>query len=321
MKQSLVTIVGSYVVDLMCYTPHMPKTGETVLGGPFRMGAGGKGGNQAIAAARLGSTVVFVTKVGNDEFGRNAMEHFSKEGLANDWVTIDPEEATGVALILVDERKDNQIVVSPGACGSLNHADIVRAEARLAASDIVLVQLETNLKAVETTLQLATEHRVPVILNPAPYQPFDRSWLKQVTYLTPNETEASAMTGIEVNDLDSAVQAANALAEWGVKNVLLTLGGKGALVRVEAGQCYLIPSYTVEVKDSTGAGDAFNGGLAHALARGVDILEAAVFASAVAALSVTRIGTAMSMPSEDEVSQLIASQKARVHPVAVDSQR
>lgn len=321
MKQNLVTIVGSYVVDLMCYTPHMPKTGETVLGGPFRMGAGGKGGNQAIAAARLGSTVILVTKVGNDEFGRNAMDHFSKEGLTTDWVSIDSEEATGVALILVDERKDNQIVVSPGACGSLKYADIIRAEAKLAASDIVLVQLETNLEAVETTLQLAAGHRVPIILNPAPYQPFDRAWLKHVAYLTPNETEASAMTGIEVNDLDSAVRAADVLAEWGVQNVLLTLGGKGALVRVEGGQYYLIPSYTVEVKDTTGAGDAFNGGLAHALASGTDILEAAVFASAVAALSVTRIGTAVSMPTEAEVSQLIASQKDRVQPVAIDSIR
>ncbi|MCQ6559407.1 ribokinase [Paenibacillus mendelii] len=316
MKPNRVLVVGSYVVDLMSRTPHMPRTGETVLGGPFRMGAGGKGGNQAAAAARLGAKVSLVTKVGDDEFGRSAMSHFQAEGIRTDWVTVDPEEATGVALILVDDNKDNQIVVSLGACGTLSREDVEKVEADLAASDIVLIQLETNLDAVGTALNLADKHHIPSILNPAPYQPFDRTWLKYAAYITPNETEASALTEMEVNDPDSAASAARLLADWGARSVLITLGGKGVVLRESTGQCWHIPPYQVEVKDTTGAGDAFNGGFAHALSVGKSALEAALYASAVAALSVTRVGTAVSMPQESEVLELMEDQRNHVKPIA-----
>jgi ribokinase len=312
-----ITVVGSYVVDLMCHTPQMPKIGETLLGGPFRMGAGGKGGNQATAAVRLGAKVTFVTKVGNDDFGRTAIEHFTKENMIIDKVATDEAEMTGVALILVDNRHDNQIVVSLGACGNLNRQDVSNAEPNIARSDIVLVQLETNLEAVETTILLASRHHVPIIMNPAPYQEFNRQWLQEISFLTPNESEASALTGIEVTDRDTAHHAACRIAEWGVRNAIVTLGGKGALLKIKDGPSYWFPPYRVDVKDTTGAGDAFNGGLARALSKGMDVTNAVQYASAVAALSVTEVGTAVSMPREDQVIRLMESQRGEVVPVQV----
>jgi len=310
-----ITVIGSYVVDLTCHTPRMPKLGETMLGGPFRMGAGGKGGNQAKAAARLGAEVTFVTKVGKDDFGRAAIEHFKRERMIIDQVAVDDEEMTGVALILVDSRHDNQIVVSLGACGKLSRQDIRKAERDIARSDLVLLQLETSLEAVETTLELATRHQVPVILNPAPYQAFDREWLKTIAFLTPNESEASALTGLEVADREAAREAAIRLAEQGVRNSVITLGGKGALLTVEDRSSYWFPPYRVDVKDTTGAGDAFNGGLARALSKGLDAVEAVRYASAVAALSVTEVGTAVSMPRENRVIRLMESQQENTEPV------
>jgi ribokinase len=313
-----VTVIGSYVVDLMCRTPHMPQIGETVLGGPFRMGDGGKGGNQATAAARLGSFVTLVTRVGNDDFGRTAMESFRREGIQSDRVGIDPQEATGVALILVDNQSDNQIVVSLGACGRLNRDDIEAAELDIADSAIVLVQLETNLIAVEAALDLATKHRIPLILNPAPFQSFNLDWLKQVAFLTPNETEAFALTGIEVKDHPSAIQAAEKMMEYGAENVIITLGGNGAIIKKQDGSSYWFPPFKVEVVDTTGAGDAFNGGFARALSRADSVMEAMRYASAVAALSVTKIGTATSMPDEQEVLELMERQNDQCLPIILD---
>ncbi|GGD74456.1 ribokinase [Paenibacillus nasutitermitis] len=318
MSNEHITVIGSYVVDLMCQTPHMPQTGETVLGHSFRMGEGGKGGNQATAASRLGSMVTLVTRVGNDDFGRAALAFFEKEGIQHNRIAIDPVETTGVALILVDNNGDNQIVVSLGACGQLERADIEAAEMEIANSAIMLVQLETDLAAVEASLEFATKHAVPLILNPAPFQPFDLAWLKQVTYLTPNETEASALTGITVHDQHSAMQAANKLLEYGVKNVIITLGSKGAIIKQDHASCYWFSSFEVEVADTTGAGDAFNGGLARALSRGTPLLEAMRYASAVAALSVTRMGTAAAMPLEHDVLELMHKQGNRCIPVDIE---
>lgn len=305
MAKGIITVVGSYVVDLMCRTPHMPKPGETVLGGPFRMGPGGKGGNQAVAAARQGSTVHMVTKVGDDPFGKDALANFEQERIESSCVFVDPAEATGVALIAVDRNSENMIVVALGACGQLSAADVQQAEAHIAESDLVLVQLETSLEAMQTALMLAQKHGVPAILNPAPYQPFPQELLRSVTYMTPNETEASLLTGIEVSDADSAAQAARVLYEAGVPHVLITLGKQGCYY-YNGSEGKLFSGFTVEAVDTTGAGDAFNGGFAHALASGLALADAIAYANAVAALSVTKTGTAPAMPEQAEALALLA---------------
>ncbi|MGO0062676.1 ribokinase [Brevibacillus fluminis] len=305
MAKGIITVVGSYVVDLMCRTPHMPKPGETVLGGPFRMGPGGKGGNQAVAAARQGSTVHMVTKVGDDPFGKAALANFEQEQIESSCVFVDREEATGVALIAVDRNSENMIVVALGACGKLSADDVGKAEKHIETSDLVLVQLETSVEAMGAALMLAQKHGVPAILNPAPYQPFPLELLQHVTYLTPNETEASFLTGIEVCDEASAARAARVLHEAGVPHVIITMGKQGCYYD-NGSEGRLFPGFAVEAIDTTGAGDAFNGGLAHALAAGMALEDAIAFANAVAALSVTKQGTAPAMPTQAEVLELLA---------------
>ncbi|MEH7130228.1 ribokinase [Neobacillus drentensis] len=303
---SKVVVVGSYVVDLMSRTPHLPKPGETVLGGPFQMGPGGKGGNQATAAARSGSEVTFVTKLGDDVFGREALKHFTKEDVNIEYIKVTPDQSTGAALIEVDEEGENSIVVALGACGTISEAEVEEAEEKIKEADIVLLQLETSIEAVVTTVKLARIHGVPVILNPAPYQEFPKEILKNVAYITPNETEAFELTGIEVTDEGTALTAAQMIHDLGVDSVIITLGGKGAFLYTGGDKGELIPSFTVEAVDTTGAGDAFNGGFAHAISNGYSLKDAMKFANAVAALSVTKIGTAPAMPYKNEVEALLA---------------
>ncbi|MEH7076622.1 ribokinase [Neobacillus drentensis] len=303
---SKVVVVGSYVVDLMSRTPHLPKPGETVLGGPFQMGPGGKGGNQATAAARSGSDVTFLTKLGDDVFGREALKHFTNENVNIDYIKVDPDQATGAALIEVDDKGENSIVVALGACGTITEAEVIEAEDKIKEADIVLIQLETSIEAIVTTVKVAKNHGVPVILNPAPYQEFPREILLDVAYITPNETEAFELTGIEVTDERTALTAAKVIYEQGVHTVIITLGSKGAYLYTGGDSGELIPSFTVEAVDTTGAGDAFNGGFAHAISNGSSVKDAMKFANAVAALSVTKIGTAPAMPYKHEVEALLA---------------
>lgn len=298
---SNIVVVGSYVVDLMSRTPHMPQPGETVLGGPFKMGPGGKGGNQAVAAARQGAKVTMVTKLGEDELGKSAYANFVNEGINAEYITFDPVEATGAALITVDNHGENMIVVALGACGKLTDTDVSSAEDQVKQADVMLVQLETSMQAVEKAIELAEKHARPIILNPAPYQPVADELLAKVTYITPNETEASQLTGIMVNDIHSAEQAARALYQKGIKTVLITLGKSGCLIYTGEGNAQVIPGYKVEAIDTTGAGDAFNGGFAYALSIGHTIEEAVKYANAVAALSVTKVGTSPAMPTREEV--------------------
>lgn len=303
---AIITVVGSYVVDLMSRAPHMPKVGETVLGGPFRMGPGGKGGNQAVAAARQGSKVYMVTKLGDDEFGELARQNFKKEHVDSKYVFVDPEESTGAALIIVDSNGDNEIVVALGACGKLTAGDVAVSEDAIRDSAVVLVQLETSTEAVVKTVELASGHGVPVILNPAPYQEFPREILKHVSYITPNETEASLLSGVEVVDEAGALEAAKLMYGMGVPNVIITLGKNGCYLYNGGQSGTLFPAFKVDAVDSTGAGDAFNGGLAHGLAGGMSLGEAIRYANAVAGLSVTRIGTAPAMPTKEEVIGFLA---------------
>jgi ribokinase len=300
-----ITVIGSYVVDLMSRTPHMPTTGETVLGGPFKMGPGGKGGNQAIAAARLGAKVNMITRVGKDQFGREAIENFNNEAIKTTYLVTDELESTGTALILVDDNSDNMIVVSLGACGKLSSMDVQNAEKAISESAIVLIQLETNIEAVVTAVEIAQKHSIPIILNPAPYQVFPQKILQYVKYITPNETEASLLSGIKIIDEISTINAAKQIYAMGVETVIITLGNKGCFVYSGENNGTFIKSYDVIAVDSTGAGDAFNGGLAFALANNYKLEKAIQYANATAALSVTKVGTAPSMPYFHEVERLL----------------
>ncbi len=300
-----VTVIGSYVVDLMSRTPYMPKPGETVLGGPFQSGHGGKGSNQATAAARQGIKVNMVTKIGSDVFGEQALKHFSKENINADFIVKSVEEATGAALIAVDSNGENMIIVAIGASGKLTKEEVRRAEEKIKLSTVILLQLETSLEANEEAIRLGKKHAVPIILNPAPYYEFPKHWLKDVTFLTPNETEAEGLTGIPIQDEASARKAGESLYQQGVKNVVITLGSKGCLLYNGQQKGVLIPGFSVEVVDTTGAGDAFNGGLAACLDQQKSLVDSLTYANAVGALSVTRVGTAASMPTRQEVDHFL----------------
>jgi len=280
----------------------MPRAGETILGGPFRMGPGGKGANQAVAAARLGSSVFMVSCVGEDVFGDLALSNLSKEGVDISFVARDSTIHTGVALIVVDEQGENMIVVAPGANSSLTPDMVGRATKAIGEADILLTQLEIPAESVEKALRIAKDNRVTTILNPAPARVLSPAILECVDVLTPNRSEASLLTGIEITNQSSIRKAAERLFKQGVETVVFTLGSEGALI-VTSEEFRHIPGQKVQVVDTTGAGDAFNAGLAFALSRDNDLVEAVRFANAVAALSVTKVGTAPSMPTGREVEK------------------
>ena len=303
-KQPRIVVVGSSNTDMVVKTDRLPSPGETVTGGRFVIAAGGKGANQAVAAARLGAAVTLVAKVGTDMFGDQAVAGYQKEGIDTDFIFRDPQNPTGVALILVDASGENLISVASGANHALAPGDVERARDRIRAADVVVLQLEIPIETVAFTAHLAAAAGVPVILDPAPApaSPLDAALLKCVACVKPNETEAERLTGIAVADETSARQAAQHLLRGGVGRAVVTLGAKGALW-AEADRTGFVPGVRVEAIDSTAAGDAFSGALACALAR-AQTLEAAVrYASLVGALSATRLGAQPSLPTEQEVRQ------------------
>jgi ribokinase len=302
MKKPRIVVVGSSNTDMVVKTRRIPAVGETVTGGQFVMAAGGKGANQAVAAARLGAEVTLVAKVGQDVFGDQAIEGYKKDGILTDFILRDLEHATGVALILVDDQGQNLISVASGANHCLTPADVDRAAERIRAADALMLQLETPMETVAHAARLAAESGVAVILDPAPAAPLAGDLLRHVGYVTPNESEAEQLTGIAVQDEAGARAAAEKLLQAGPRHVIITLGAKGALVASHGGMTF-VPAHKVEAQDSTAAGDAFNGGLACALARGLAIEEAVREASLVAALSVTRMGAQPSLPTVEEVRQ------------------
>lgn len=306
MKQK-VTVFGSFVVDLMGRTPHLPVPGETVKGSFFKQGAGGKGFNQGIAAHKAGGNVVMITKLGRDSMAEVARRAMDDVGLSKDYLFYHNEVATGIALILVDENtSQNEIVIVPGACGTITDDDIASVEAQIRDSAYVLLQLEVNQDANEKVAKLARENGVRVIINTAPYQPTSDDFLQGAFLVTPNEAEAEELTGIPVNSLESADRAAQVFFGKGVQNVLITLGSRGVYVNSN-GRSEIIPAFHVKAVDTTGAGDAFNGGLLTALSEGKDLWEAARFANALAALSVQKLGTTPSMPTREEIDAFLAA--------------
>lgn len=303
MDNKKVSVFGSFVVDLMGRAPHLPRPGETVKGTTFKIGPGGKGSNQGVAAKRAGADVTMITKIGDDEFSNIAIKSFVSEGMDTQFVLRDSEEPTGAALIMVDEStSENEILVTLGACNNITSDDIDKAKETIESSCIFLTQLETNMEAIERAINIAHKGDVNVVLNPAPVQPITEDLLKKVYIITPNEVEASILSGVEVNTVDDAKKAASILMEMGVENVITTLGRKGALV-VTPDETIFLEGIKVNAIDTTGAGDAFNGALITALSEGKDIFEAAKFANIAAALSVTKIGTAPAMPYRNEIDE------------------
>jgi ribokinase len=295
-----IVVVGSVNTDMVVKGHRLPGPGETVTGGRFLMAAGGKGANQAVAAARLGANVTLIAKVGRDVFGDQAVENFRREAIQTDCILRDAENATGVALILVDDAGENSISVASGANHALTPEEVATFADRIASADMVMLQLETPMETVHAVAKIAFEAGVPVMLNPAPAAPLAPELLQYVAYLTPNETEASLLTGVFVADEVSARQAAEKLLAAGPKCVVITMGSKGALL-VESGQSQLIASKRVDAVDTTAAGDAFNGGLAWALSRGLPLREAVQQACWVGALSATRLGAQPSLPTQAEL--------------------
>lgn len=298
-----VVVFGSYVADLTGTGEHLPRPAETVFGETFRIGPGGKGSNQAVAAHRAGADLRLITKVGKDVFGDLALAFYEKERMDTQFVLVDEEAATGVALICVDEKtKQNQILVVPSACTRFGDRDLRQIEDIIRNADILLLQFEINMDALEKAVDIAKEHEVLIVLNPALAREVSRELLSKIDIITPNEMEAKALTGVEVTNEESALQAAQVFHRMGIPSVVITMGEKGAFYSGGSGQG-MIPARLVKAVDTTGAGDAFNGGLVTALSEGKELEEAVRFGNTTASLSVQKFGTAPSMPYRREIDR------------------
>jgi len=295
MDRPSIVIIGSSNTDMVIKSPHLPAPGETILGGTFFMNAGGKGANQAVAAARLGGQVSFIAKVGRDIFGKEAIQLFKKEGIDVAAVLKDKKFPSGIALITVDDKGENCISVASGANAALTPANIKKFKAKIESASILLMQLETPLDTIGFAASHAANHNVKVILNPAPACPLPDELLGKLSIITPNEKEAEMLTGIAVNDASSAEHAANALHKKGVDSVIITMGAKGALLFHEDNFSF-IETVKVDAVDTTAAGDVFNGALAVALSGGRPMVDAVRFACKAASISVTRLGAQASAP-------------------------
>lgn len=299
-----IVVVGSSNMDLVVKTPRIPGAGETILGGDFLTIPGGKGANQAVAAARLSADVFFIAKLGDDIFGSQSLTNFKKVGINTTYVTQTKQAPSGVALINIDNNGNNIIIVAPGANGILSPDDVKQAEPDIASSGALVAQLEIPIETVEFAAEIAHKHNVPFILDPAPARRLSAKLFSIVDVLTPNETEAQILTGIEVKDEDSAVAASKKMLESGIKAVILTMGAGGFLL-AEGDQTKFVPAKKVNPVDSTAAGDVFTGSLAAELAAGKTLLDAALFANHAAALSVTKIGAQSSIPALQQVKDFM----------------
>lgn len=301
-----IIVFGSFVVDLMSRGPHLPVPGETVKSSMFKLGPGGKGFNQGIAAKRAGADITMVTKIGRDTFADVALNKLKEENMSAEYVFVTDDVPTGTALIMVDEKtSQNQIMVTLSACDTFNDADIEKITPIIQKSGYLLTQLETNVDGIEKVIHIAKQNNVKVVLNPAPIQPISDEIYKKIDIITPNEVEASILTGVEIKTPEDALKAAEILMNKGVSNVVVTLGKRGVLA-VTTDKHQLFHNYDVKVLDTTGAGDAFNGGFVTALAEGKDIFDACFFGNIVSNLSVTKLGTSIAMPSREEIDNFMS---------------
>ena len=302
-----VAILGVFVADLAFWAGRMPGMGETITGSGFKMGPGGKGSNQAVAAARVGADVTFISKLGKDEFAAIARATWREEKITAAVAEV-ADQPTGAAFIYVnDETGENAIIVVPGAAGGITPDDVDRAADAIRGAAVFVTQLEQPPQSAERGLKIAREAGVVTLFNPAPAEPFDDTLYPLCDYITPNESEAALLTGTSVVSVDDARKAADILLAKDVGAALITLGEAGALLHTKE-RSELVPAFNAgRVLETTGAGDAFNGGFAAALARGAEPLEAVRFGCAVAGISVTRAGTAPSMPRLAEVEALLST--------------
>ncbi|MBM3177749.1 MAG: ribokinase [Bacteroidetes bacterium] len=298
-SQRTIFVIGSSNTDMVVKSPRIPMPGETILGGEFMVFQGGKGANQAVAASRLGGSVTFVTSLGSDSFGDEALKGFQREGMDITFVTRHPSAATGVALISVDDQGRNSIVVAPGANAKLGAKEAINALESTRESKIILMQLEIPMDTIEKILKESSTGDIR-ILNPAPAAKIPLHWYPRIQIITPNETEASLLTGINVIDLKSATKSAEWFHEQGVQIVVITLGEKGAFVS-DGKSRWMTASPQVHAIDSTAAGDCFNGALAVALAENKNLETAVQWACEAASISVTRMGAQVSMPLRKEL--------------------
>ena len=295
-----IIVIGSSNVDMVVRTSHLPAPGETILGGEFFMNQGGKGANQAVAIKRLGGNLIFMAKLGNDVLGRQSVGYFKKEGIDTRYIALDEDSASGVALISVDDHAENSIVVASGANMLLNEQDVDKMLEEMCEGDILLMQLEIPLQTVEYAARKAFGKGVKVVLNPAPARSLPKELFRHLYMVTPNRIEAEMLTGIKIaNDAD-VERVAEEICAMGVKNVIITLGSKGCLIR-EEGVSYRIDAFKVEPVDTTAAGDTFNGALCVGLSEGMDLKQAAVMASKASSIAVTRMGAQSSIPYREEL--------------------
>ncbi len=296
-------VVGSSNTDMVVKADKLPSPGETVIGGSFLMNPGGKGANQAVTASRLGGNVTFVASIGNDIFGRQAMQQFQREKINTTFITTDKDHPSGVALINVDAKGENSIAVAPGANAQLSIIKVEQALKSISDHGILLLQLEIPLDTVEYAVEQGYKNNLKVILNPAPANSLSEEVFKHIFVITPNESEAELLTGIRVTNLESAEEAAAVLHKKGVRNVVITLGAKGAYLSNDVTK-QMIPAPPVTAVDTTAAGDCFNGALAVALSENKSLDAAVAFACKAASISVTRMGAQSSLPYRKELDEL-----------------
>lgn len=307
-RPPLILVVGSACTDMVVRVDHLPRMGETVLGGEFASTPGGKGANQAVGAARAGGAVTFIGCIGGDTLGDKTIDGLRADGINVEQTVRVDGTPSGVALIFVGPEGQNSIAVAPGSNAKLTPADLHKSRGAFAGASVLLLQLESPLKTVETAAELAAEAGVKIILNPAPAQPLPSTLLQKLFLITPNETEAELLTGIRVTDRVTAAKAAAVLLSKGVQNVIITLGSAGAYVaNKELGQ--LVAGFKVKAIDTVAAGDVFNGALAVALAEGKSLLEATRFANAAGAIAVTRHGAQASAPARKEIDAMLSAEK------------
>ena len=303
-KKAKIVVVGSFNADITALTPKFPVGGETIMGKSLTFGAGGKGTNQAVSAAKNGAEVVMVSKIGTDVLSDIARRTYAESGIDSSFVVETSDVPTGSAIIEVSEESgENKIVVIPGANNYLTSEDVNNASGKISECDIVLTQLETSHESVEAALKLSAKYGKTAVLNPAPYSAIPETWFSLVDYFIPNETETEYFTGVKVVDEASATEAAKVLMSKGVRNVIITMGKKGAFFCNED-ESFTVPSTSNKAVDTTGAGDCFCGAFCTAMAEGKTVKDSILFANCAAGISVTRMGASSSMPSREETDSV-----------------
>ncbi|MGA2111629.1 MAG: ribokinase [Anaerolineales bacterium] len=304
MAEAKVIVIGSCNMDIYSWAEHLPEPGETVIGQRYWMSMGGKGANQAVGARLLGAEVTMVGRVGDDLFGKQMLETLRSHGVNCDHLRVDSGAGSGVALVVVDKRGENIIVVVSGVNMRIDRSDVEAAASELRAADVLLMQLEIPLDAIERAIDIAREARAMCILNPAPARPLPDRILRKVHLLTPNQNEAKVLTGIRADTLEGAKSAGEALLSKGVQTVIITLSAQGALI-VQPGGAQHMEGVPIEALDTTGAGDAFMAGLGVALGEGKPLEEATRYGNLIGALSTKKPGAMASLPTRAEVEAFL----------------